>query len=560
MLTAMFAVALSWLCLSVAFAGLGSLCERAIAPGSPPGLARSFWLGWAIWIGALEVFHFFVALDGWGVSLPLFLLGAVGLALHTRSWAARLRTHVQGNPLAWVGFAVFAVWLCNRALGPLLTVDAGLYHLGSIQWAAEHPLVGGLSNLHGRLAFNSTAFLWMASLDGLLETLRGFHLATGLLIVGAVAERIARMTSPCDARRKRFEGLMLLPLGYAATVMHVSSTSPDWTVLILGVTAASLGLDLLSNPRHEDTQRVFPCLAAITAAGVTIKLSFAVVAVGIALVHVTRALRRDATSHLASRVWLIAIALVLWLAVPWAMRGIELSGYPAYPLTWFAPGVAWQTPEPRAQAEIDWIRSWARAPGRSPNEVQQGRDWLGPWARTRLGQSDSLALFVFPLAALVVPLLGARRRGQHDPRGLATLPFAIAIVAWFISAPDPRFLGCSLWVPAAWLASASSVQSKRARYQQAMRWTIGACFAAYCATMAAALDAWIIGPTPSLAVRNVETRVVRTRNGLELNVPVKGDRCWEAPLPCTPYPAPRLGLRDPDEPWSGYILLGLDEG
>ncbi|MDP6979349.1 MAG: hypothetical protein QF570_12225 [Myxococcota bacterium] len=560
MLTAMFAVLLGWLCLALAFAGLGSLLERAVAPGAPPALARSFWLGFAVWLGALEVLHFFVALQGWGVSLPLFALGAVGVALHARIWWTALRTGASANPLAWVGFAVFVAWLCNRALGPLLTVDAGLYHLQSIQWATQHPLVGGLANLHGRLAFNSSAFLWMGSLDALFAPVRGFHLASGLLIGCAVAERIARICGPGDARRKRFEASMLLPLGYAATVMHVSSTSPDWTVLVLGLTAGSLGLDLLSTPARDDAWRSFVCLAAVAAAGVTIKLSFAALAVAIAIVHTARALRANSKLRLGSRAWVITAALVLWLAVPWTVRGIELSGYPAYPLTWFAPDVAWQTPPSRVRAEVDWIRGWARAPGRDPAEVNRGWDWLVPWARARLKQSDSVALLVFPLATLFVAIPGVRRPRRPDPRGLATLPFAVAVVAWFISAPDPRFLGAALWVPVGWLASAASEQAKPARLQQAVRWVVAAGFAIYCAAMAASLDAWIIGPSPSLEVRSATTKAVRTRNGLELNVPVKGDRCWEAPLPCTPYPAPRLGLRNPDEPWSGYILVETNGG
>jgi hypothetical protein len=37
-----------------------------------------------------------------------------------------------------------------------------------------------------------------------------------------------------------------------------------------------------------------------------------------------------------------------------------------------------------------------------------------------------------------------------------------------------------------------------------------------------------------------------TQSGLQVHVPVQGNRCWDAPLPCTPHPAPNLRLRSTD--------------
>jgi hypothetical protein len=49
----------------------------------------------------------------------------------------------------------------------------------------------------------------------------------------------------------------------------------------------------------------------------------------------------------------------------------------------------------------------------------------------------------------------------------------------------------------------------------------------------------------------------RTDSGLEIWVPERGDvRCWDAPLPCTPYPAPNIRLRDPTNLGSGFETVG----
>ena len=55
-----------------------------------------------------------------------------------------------------------------------------------------------------------------------------------------------------------FHFTLLFPLLYAAAVMHVSSTSPDWIVLILGVVLASeLGELLARDPVNDTRDRFF---------------------------------------------------------------------------------------------------------------------------------------------------------------------------------------------------------------------------------------------------------------------------------------------------------------
>jgi len=45
-----------------------------------------------------------------------------------------------------------------------------------------------------------------------------------------------------------------------------------------------------------------------------------------------------------------------------------------------------------------------------------------------------------------------------------------------------------------------------------------------------------------------------TDSGLVLHIPVASDQCWDAELPCTPYPNPKLRLRRPDDLSSGFVL------
>lgn len=558
MLIAMAGIGCGWLLSIAALAGLGAGALRIALGEKQPGFFVSFWTGFAAWIGFLQLAHFFVPLER-SPLLGLGLLGGVaGCIGYGRAWVAALRRFVRAHPVASAVAAGFALWLCNRALGPLLTVDAGLYHLGSIRWAAEHPLVGGLANLHGRLAFNSSIFLWMASLDGLASPIRGFHLASSSLVLVGFLHRVERSVEHPDERRRHSERGLVLPLVYAATVMHVSSTSPDWAILVLGITAGSLGLDAIDPTEDAPASRTRTArfaLASVIGVAVTIKLSFGVAALALAAVHIVWAWTPRARIRAGTREVVATALFIGLLALPWLARGIELSGYPAYPLTVFAPGVEWQIPAERARAEADWIRSWARAPGRAPEQVLADSAWFEPWLAARFKQSDSIALLIFPLAFLAISIALRKRGLAWDARSLSVAPFALATLAWFATAPDPRFLGAALWLPTMWFASGTAISNLLPGVERGLRFASLALFVGYCGWMAAELDALFIRSSGPIPVRMVETRVFTTRSGLELRVPLKGDQCWEAPLPCTPYPAPRLGLRDASDLWGGYRLL-----
>jgi hypothetical protein len=44
------------------------------------------------------------------------------------------------------------------------------------------------------------------------------------------------------------------------------------------------------------------------------------------------------------------------------------------------------------------------------------------------------------------------------------------------------------------------------------------------------------------------------KTGFVVNVPRGTDSCWDAPLPCTPFPNPALRLRRPGDLRRGFML------
>jgi len=55
-------------------------------------------------------------------------------------------------------------------------------------------------------------------------------------------------------------------------------------------------------------------------------------------------------------------------------------------------------------------------------------------------------------------------------------------------------------------------------------------------------------------VKTAELTTYVTNGGLALYVPKTGTKCWDSPLPSTPYPRPDLRLRRPGDLASGFVI------
>jgi hypothetical protein len=63
-----------------------------------------------------------------------------------------------------------------------------LYHFNTIRWLNEYPLVPGLGNLHGRLAYNQSFFTYAASVNFYPLFHHGHNVANSFLLLLFLAE------------------------------------------------------------------------------------------------------------------------------------------------------------------------------------------------------------------------------------------------------------------------------------------------------------------------------------------------------------------------------------
>ena len=162
-----FLVACTWLVLATVLRGLGHLVRLALgkAASRTGDWHAEAWMGWAASIVFLQIWHMFLPVDRRALTVVCAagITGYAVLAVVGRRVPAR---NPGPRPVWMLILALTAFWLANHSVRQPAIRDSGLYHLNAVRWAAEYPVVPGLGNLHGRLAFNNSFFLFSSSGQG----------------------------------------------------------------------------------------------------------------------------------------------------------------------------------------------------------------------------------------------------------------------------------------------------------------------------------------------------------------------------------------------------------
>jgi hypothetical protein len=314
------------------------------------------------------------------------------------------------------GLAV--LWVADRALARPDVYDSGLYHFSSVRWANEQPLPPGLGNLHGRLAFNQSYFLFMSFVNLLPKRGDGHNFANGLLLVFTIIT-ILEMGDEMTADRTRkavFVLLMVLVFFFALLFNKtnepgISSPSPDVAMICLQLAMFSLALAACNRPPAKPKNRRTIQVAAVlllSGLAVTFKLSSIAFSLGIALVAIAAYLFTPEQKTLSSPITPPLVALLV-LSVVWIARSVIASGYLIYPITATACPVAWRLPSDRVADQANWIISWAREPGVHWSKVLADWSWFWPWSKHVAERPDFIfASCLFAFAGLLLIILSLK--------------------------------------------------------------------------------------------------------------------------------------------------------
>jgi hypothetical protein len=553
LIAGMFAVWAGWLLFSGTFVGLGCLILRVSTdPTAKWDLGTAFWSGFSVTISILQVSNLFSAI-GLRTTTALVGFGLGSLYLHF----ARLHAVHLRKPSGWkvILLVLALIWISNRALQAPLVEDSGIYHFSSIRWANQLPLPPGLGNLHGRLAFNQSYFLYVAFLNNFPVAGFGHNLANSLLLAAAILTVCEKGLKYQPHELYGHLNRLLIPftLFFCATCYRsnpplISSPTPDAAVFAVEITLIALLFEYFAGGRiaEADARTALVAIVCLAAVAITLKLSTLVFAGATLVSAVTIALRFRIMRWRTMR----SLAFAAFVLLFWVIRGVVASGYLVYPVPSTGLPVDWKIPEHLVVDEVNAIAAWARLPYHPWREVIGSWNWIPQWLFRIINRPDTVAAFGLMSFSLIYFVLARKAFPRRTSSAIGSISVILGIglcslIFWVLSAPDPRFLGAVLWIVLLGVVGLVldgvllEDQIRLSKILLLLSWiAVVLCFARNGLALTYSTKGKL---AESMTKPDLIRRI--TGSGLTIYTPAQGDECWDAPLPCTPYFRPQLRLR-----------------
>lgn len=539
--------------LAASLVGYGSLSVAAWRwlarkPLDPCRLGDAGLLGVAVLMVLGQVVHFARPLSP---SLAV-LIHAGGLAC----LAGTARSSVLRPTAGEASFAtVSGLAFLAQALNDRPALDAGVYHVTAIMWNAEFPLIPGLGNLHGRLAFNSSIEVLGATLKLPALSWGGAFFANlfvGWFVMIALFQRVCRSVRPGEAISLSMAyGLIVLGSLSAHSFYFkgaVGSLASDFAPAMLAV----YGVHLLLEGLERDRVSTLAWAVVLSCLAVTVKLSAAALLGGslvVAVCWLSRGRQRDLGAAIAGGM-LAAVLLLSWIG-----RGLALSGCALYPESWSClSGLPWAVPRNLALNEARFVLDYARGSQAPPDGPWV---WVSPLWRELTGNRKGILVLAMIGGGALLMALGRgtgrvgvgdllRRRRGVDALLVTSIPL-LGIGLAVVKGPALRFtFGYWYSLGALWLAGGalsvgpirSVMRSTAGRWPRLLPVVLCVLLAVQGATSAWGVarsgsgSRWPELPPPLVVERTTAT-------GLRVMVS-RSETCWDAPLPCTPLFHPAL--------------------
>ena len=578
-LQAIFLVISSWLIWFFVFVGLGILIRWKffnLKIANFESLLSSFWIGWAYTIFFLQLWNLCFKID-WRASLLVCIVGVTGLIWNYKDLLQIIK---KGNFLQKIilstALSLIVLWIADFAILSPMVYDSGLYHLTAVNWLKSYPIIPGLGNLYSRLAFNNSYFLYVAILDFGPWIHKSQHLANGLILSVLIIQIfLSGMTFFKHSNKISlyhiFYILLLGPVLTLTVTLYISSPSPDMSIYILGILVSAKLLAFLEEQNHIERENEYNIFFILTMAalGITIKLSFFAFSVTSLILLFLFCLIKDIKKKEKNRIKKILFIYVFCLGIaliPWMIRGIILSGYIAYPSTFGTLPVDWCIPYTNVIGMAKGARNWALTLGGQLNKELENWNWVIPWM-SRMFKIENryftihitIPLFlIFINSILIFFSKYLKKYSAHNMKKniwLFLLPSACAILFWFSTIPEPRYIGASFWILG--VGTTIIVLNKFNVLKSKYFKTFIISFSIILFVGFFFLKNFVKINIPEenngfYKIPSVELKIFETNSGLNIYVPEKGDQCWDATLPCTPTPNADLRLRREGEMRYGF--------
>ncbi|MBN1370376.1 MAG: hypothetical protein JW987_00330 [Anaerolineaceae bacterium] len=539
-------------------------------------LMRSFWIGWAMIIAFLQVWHLFFPVNG-AAFFVILAASLLGWLRARKIVLPQLKIWGWGRIALAGGLAMIPlVILSSHVMFASPAYDHGLYHLQVVSWLNQYAIVPGLGNLHHRLAFNNSNLLYAALINWGPFVDRAYYLATTmpafmLILTGANGLFQAFRPAKRPSIAHLFYAWMLPIMLWQFNRVFFAGYSTDAMIFILQVVAAGVFLSLVES---EDKAQAFgrlKFLTLIACVSVTVKLSFAIFGLSLLLAALLSIRLRFGWG--GKQDWqplLTCSALASLFLLPWVARNGILSGYLLFPSTVLSLPFSWRIPYAMTAPIAPGITEWARTVSNTftySGDLAWFRQWwqLFPHTAVQRALFMSAALWIFNFGWMVA---FRKKVKLHLGSILLFSASLLSSVYWLWLAPDYRFSGAALWlllISTALFAAHMLIESAKV---QATLLTSAVLLGLtlwlnpnqfYIQRPEAGQIIYPLGESELLEKRYqpaaFPTR--HTLSGLEVHTSGESsDQCWYADLPCTRSQdfLPGLHLIDPRDMQKGFMV------
>ncbi len=539
-----------------ALAGFGYITARILKLEIFNFRIEQIWLGLAVVLTLIELFHFIVPINS-TISFLFFTFGIFFLSIQPRKIPPNILKPTKNKKNFYLKiflyiafFITFGLWALKAMESPS-NYDSGLYHFSSIRWIEEERLIAGLGNLHDRLAFNQSWF-------GLVAILNIFpYFQKGYAVAGIVIVLLGVTQVFLNSKKMGYVGLFFPILLYSilCNLKQISSPSPDIAVNIVQVVITILMTELLYKQNidykqsigfHQQKEFLLATIAALCVALATIKLSGAAFAAS-ALIASIYIFKHTNNYKLISYKLIFSVSTIcVLLYLPHFIRGLYLSGAPLFPSSFGYSELKWSMNPDAIKNTSNWIYCWARSPGPDCFNALNNWSWLYNWW-DKLPKKFTYILF-FGSILLLSPLFIKKYFILNKARLLGAyiicIPPTLSLILWFFTAPDPRFLDAVSYIFLAIGFLVLSILSKKHQNQgfnQPIKKDIyilvfillTGSYYQFTKISSKSLDKILSnGFQPIETIQILERS---TKSGLKIYLPQNGDQCYDSPLPCAPY-------------------------
>lgn len=468
-----------------------------------------FWIGLFLVFGILQIWSFFLPVN-YIALIFILILSAVSLVILRK----QIRIPKVSIFLIGLVFAILFV-ISYYASQPVGWDDTLLYHLNAVKWGSLYSMVPGLANLHSRLGFNSSFFLFASMIDNWFMAARSSHLALSTLAAVLSIEYIWILLKSTERHLKLF-CLFTTPLIFFSIAKQevIASLSPDFALLLLTLAAS---IEFLKKGRYSVLMAVFLSILLVT-------IKFSAVSFSAVMLPFIFLENRKLWK------WILGSGTIL--IIPYLIRNIFLTGWLFYPLPFFKFNVDWAVPEEQVKALYVVIQTWAKVPG--PEWVKFVNssfwEWFPYWFARNQG-SVELKILAFAITlVLITPLIkivGKKFIEFNKKMIYLSIISFISILYVFITAPDIRFGAVFIWI---FFASVVSL------YFSVLKWSINVkIFAILSSCLLIFFTSWPIRLENKPILRSVRWETTwPTKNVNGILIPLEQNLCGNSDLPCTP--------------------------